>query len=91
MKNKNKGRDSFITKMRSPNERVFSKTNHRTRYRGVAKNQFAMFMESLAFNLKRMVILNEEYGFYGRGIVCFLLILREIDKKWEDSRVYWGV
>jgi hypothetical protein len=28
-----------------------------------AKNQFAMFMESLAFNLKRMVILNEEYGF----------------------------
>jgi hypothetical protein len=32
-------------------------------YRGVAKNQFAMFMESLAFNLKRMVILNEEYGF----------------------------
>ncbi|CAB5501549.1 hypothetical protein AZO1586R_1291 [Bathymodiolus azoricus thioautotrophic gill symbiont] len=62
-KNKNKGRDSFITKMRSPYERVFSQTNHRTRYRGVAKNQFAMFMESLAFNLKRMVILNEEYGF----------------------------
>jgi hypothetical protein len=29
----------------------------------LAKNQFAMFMESLAFNLKRMVILNEEYGF----------------------------
>ncbi len=62
MKNKNKGKDSFITKMRSPYERVFSQTNHRTRYRGVAKNQFAMFMESLAFNLKRMVILNEEYG-----------------------------
>jgi hypothetical protein len=51
MKNKNKGRDSFITKMRSPYERVFSQTNHRTRYRGVAKNQFAMFMESLVFNL----------------------------------------
>jgi hypothetical protein len=32
-------------------------------YKGVAKNQFAMFMESLVFNLKRMVILNEEYGF----------------------------
>ncbi|CAC9540953.1 hypothetical protein [uncultured Gammaproteobacteria bacterium] len=63
MKNKNKGRDSFITKMRSPYERVFSQTNHRTRYRGVAKNQFEMFMESLAFNLKKMVILNEEYGF----------------------------
>jgi hypothetical protein len=49
MKNKNKGRDSFITKMRSPYKRVFSQTNHRTRYRGVAKNQFAMFMESLVF------------------------------------------
>jgi hypothetical protein len=63
MKNTNKGRDSFITKMSSPYERVFSQTNHRTRYRGVAKNKFAMFMESLAFNLNRMVILNEEYGF----------------------------
>ncbi len=63
MKNKNKGRDSFITKMRSPYERVFSQTNHRTRYKGIAKNQFALFMESLAFNLKRMVILDKEYGF----------------------------
>ena len=34
MKNKNKGRDNFITKMRSPYERVFSQTNHRTRYKG---------------------------------------------------------
>ena len=63
MKNKNKDKDKFISKMRSPYERVFSKTNHRTRYKGVAKNQFAMFMESLAFNLKRMVVLEREYGF----------------------------
>jgi IS5 family transposase len=63
MKDKDKGRDRFITKMRSPYERVFSQTNHRTRYKGVAKNQFAVFMESLAFNLKRMVVLDKEYGF----------------------------
>jgi len=63
MKNKDKDRDKFISRMRSPYERVFSKTNHRTRYKGIAKNQFAVFMESLAFNLKRMVILEEEYGF----------------------------
>lgn len=63
MKTKNKGRDHFITKMRSPYERVFSQTNHQTRYKGIAKNQFALFMESLAFNLKRMVILDKEYGF----------------------------
>jgi hypothetical protein len=30
MKNKNKGRDSFIAKMRSPYERVFSQTNQKT-------------------------------------------------------------
>ena len=28
MKTKNKGKDNFITKMRSPYERVFSQTNH---------------------------------------------------------------
>jgi IS5 family transposase len=63
MKNKDKAKDKFISKMRSPYERVFSQTNHRTRYKGVAKNQFAVFMESLAFNLKRMVVLDKEYGF----------------------------
>ena len=52
MKNKNKGRDSFITKMRSPYERVFSQTNHRTRYKGVAKNQFAMFRNHWRLILK---------------------------------------
>ncbi|SMN01950.1 Mobile element protein [uncultured Candidatus Thioglobus sp.] len=63
MKDKNTDRDKFISKMRSPYERVFSKTNHRTRYKGVAKNQFAVLMESLAFNFKRRVILEKEYGF----------------------------
>jgi IS5 family transposase len=63
MKNKNKEQDKFISKMRSPYERVFSKTNHRVRYKGIAKNQFAVFMESIAFNLKRMVVLHKEYEY----------------------------
>ena len=58
---KNKDLDKFYTKLRSPYERVFSKTNHRVRYKGIAKNQFTAFMESIAHNLKRMVVLNEIY------------------------------
>lgn len=61
MKNKNKDLDKFYTKLRSPYERVFSKTNHRVRYNGIAKNQFTAFMESIAHNLKRMVVLDEIY------------------------------
>ncbi|CAC9509723.1 hypothetical protein [uncultured Gammaproteobacteria bacterium] len=38
--------------MRSPYERVFSQTNHRTRYKGVAKNQFAMFRNHWRLILK---------------------------------------
>jgi len=57
MKDKNKDKDKFYSKMRSPYERVFSQTNHRVRYSGIAKNQFAIFMESIAFNLKRMAVL----------------------------------
>jgi hypothetical protein len=29
--------------------------------KGIAKNQFTAFMESIAHNLKRMVVLNEIY------------------------------
>lgn len=61
MKNKNKDLDKFYTKLRSPYERVFSKTSHRVRYLGIAKNQFTAFMEAIAHNLKRMVVLNEIY------------------------------
>ena len=61
MKNKNKELDKFYTKLRSPYDRVFSKTNHRVRYLGIAKNQFAAFMKAIAHNLKRMVVLNEIY------------------------------
>ena len=61
MKDKNKDLDKWYCKLRSPYERVFSKTNHRVRYQGVAKNQFTAFMESIAHNLKRMVVINELY------------------------------
>jgi transposase, IS5 family len=57
---KNKDLDRFYTKMRSPYERVFSKTSHRVRYLGIEKNQFTAFMESIAHNFKRMVVLSEE-------------------------------
>lgn len=43
MKGKNKDLDKFYTKIRSPYERVFSKTSHRVRYIGIAKNQFTAF------------------------------------------------
>lgn len=55
MKDKNKDKDRWYSKMRSPYERVFSKANHRVRYIGVAKNQFAEFMYAFCFNLKRLI------------------------------------
>ena len=61
MKGKNKDLDKWYIKLRSPYERVFSKTNHRVRYQGIAKNQFTAFMEAIAHNFKRAVILNEPY------------------------------
>jgi IS5 family transposase len=60
MKQKNRDLDRWISGIRSPYERVFSKTNHRVRYLGVAKNQFTEFMTAIAFNLKRLVVLSED-------------------------------
>ena len=58
MKGKNKDLDRWVTKIRSPYERVFSKQNKRVRYVGVEKNQFAAFIEAICFNLKRLVVLD---------------------------------
>ena len=58
MKNKNKDLNRWITGIRSPDEHVFSRQNKRVRYRGVAKNQFAAFMEATCFNLKRLAVLD---------------------------------
>ena len=49
--------DKYYTKLRSPFERVFSQDNKRTRYVGIAKNQFATFMNAICFNLKRLCVL----------------------------------
>jgi IS5 family transposase len=55
MKGKNRDLDRWISGIRSPYERVFSKQNRRTRYTGIAKNQFAEFMNAICFNLKRLL------------------------------------
>lgn len=59
MKTKNRGLDRWYTKMRAPYERVFSQLNHRVRYRGIEKNQFAAFMQAISFNLKRLRVLTQ--------------------------------
>lgn len=58
MRDKDRDLDKWISKLRSPYERVFSQQNKRVRYRGVNKNQFSAFMEAICFNLKRLVVLN---------------------------------
>lgn len=58
MKIKNKDKDKFISRIRSPFENVFSKMNKRARYRGIKKVQYQCFMEAISFNLKRLVAIN---------------------------------
>ncbi len=58
MKGKNKDKDRWYSSIRSPYERVFSQQNKRTRYCGVVKNQFAVFMEAICFNLKRLTVVD---------------------------------
>ena len=58
MKGENKDRDRWYSSIRSPYERVFSQREKRVRCRGVAKNQFAVFMSAICFNLKRITVLN---------------------------------
>jgi len=54
MKDKNKDLDRWISAIRAPYERVFSQQRKRVRYRGIVKNQFAVLMEAICFNLKRL-------------------------------------
>ena len=56
MKTKNRDQDRWDTHLRAPYERVFSQRPKRVRYRGVAKNQFAAFLQAMAFNLKRLLM-----------------------------------
>jgi transposase, IS5 family len=58
MKDKNADQDRWYSKIRAPYERVFSGASKRTRYKGVAKNQFTAFMEAICFNLKRLLVIS---------------------------------
>jgi transposase, IS5 family len=57
MKDKNRDLDRWLSGIRAPYESVFSKQRKRTRYCGVAKNQFSAFMEAICFNMKRLAVL----------------------------------
>jgi transposase, IS5 family len=57
MKGKNADKDRWYTQLRAPYERVFSQSPKRVRYKGIAKNQFAEFMNAICFNLKRLLVL----------------------------------
>ncbi|GHT93076.1 hypothetical protein FACS1894122_07770 [Alphaproteobacteria bacterium] len=56
-KDKNFDLDHYLSQIRCPYERVFSKLPHRTRFRGLTKNNFANLMEVIAFNIKRLKVI----------------------------------
>lgn len=58
MKDKNKFLDRWYSHLRSPYERVFARSRRVCRYAGRAKNQFSAFLESICFNIKRLLVLN---------------------------------
>lgn len=58
MQGKDSKLDSYYTKVRLPYERVFSRQSRRTRYIGIAKNQFTEIMNAICFNLKRLTVLD---------------------------------
>jgi IS5 family transposase len=62
MKGKNHDLDRWISGIRAPYERVFSKIEKRVRYRGLVKNFFAALMQALCFNIKRFAILEFSIG-----------------------------
>lgn len=57
-KDKNQDKDRFLSKLRMPFECVFSKMNKRARYRGLIKVRFQVLAESLAHNLKRLIVIS---------------------------------
>lgn len=57
MKDKNRDLDRWVSGIRAPYERVFSKQSKRVRYVGIAKNQFAEFMKAICFNLRRLLVI----------------------------------
>ncbi len=60
MKNKNKDKDRWISKIRMPFEGVFSKMPKKCRYIGIEKASFQATMVALVFNFKRLIALDIE-------------------------------
>jgi hypothetical protein len=60
MKDKNKDKDRFITKLRSPFEGLFSKQQKRVRYKGIDKNHAAECLYAMAFNFRRLLSIDAE-------------------------------
>jgi len=65
MKGKNKDKDRWLTMLRAPFESVFSKWEHRARYRGLAKVQLQIFLEAIVFNVKRLMAIKAPPLFAG--------------------------
>ena len=59
MKGKNREKDRWHSGLRSPYERVFSKSPKRVRYEGIAKNMFSEICRAMVFNLKRVLVLSK--------------------------------
>ena len=57
MRAKDRDKDRWLTRIRAPYERVFSKRDRKVKYRGVAKNQFRAFGRAIAHNLKCLGVL----------------------------------
>jgi IS5 family transposase len=55
MKEKDRDKDRWLTRVRMPYEGTFARMRQRTWYRGTMKNQFEGFLEAMAFNFKRLV------------------------------------
>jgi len=55
MKCKNKPLESWLTKLRMPDEGTFAALNNQARFRGLEKLNFQGLMQALAFNLRRLV------------------------------------
>ncbi|MBI5300406.1 MAG: transposase [Deltaproteobacteria bacterium] len=55
MKEKDRDKDRWLTKVRMPYEGTFARMRKRTWYSGVAKNQLEAFLEALVFNFKRLI------------------------------------
>jgi len=60
MKEKNRDKDRFISGLRAPYEGTFSKQQKRVRYQGTLKNQAAEFLYAIAFNFRRLLVLDAQ-------------------------------